>query len=727
MPYLGKTPSQGVRSRYQFTPNAGATSLSGADANGDTLTFTDGNYVDVYLNGVMLKAGVDYVTTTANTIGSLVATVASDVVDVIVYDTFSLFGGTLEGNVKVNNGTLNVTGAVDFDSTLNVDGVVTTDGATHDGDVTFTGANYNVVWDKSDNALEFGDNAKAIFGAGDDLEIYHSGAASHIKETGTGNLKLEGTNIELNNGAGNKTYVLATDGGAVQLRYDDSPKLETTSSGIDVTGGIVADHHVNIGTGMSYQWGDSHERIEQSDGVIEFFTGNNEKMRLQGSTLLVGSTTAIDTTLSGGTPALQVVGSGFSAIQSTTRRDSGAYGPAVILAKSKNATVGSYTAVVDNDSLGSIIFIGDDGTDLDTYGATIGAEVNGTPGSNDMPTDLVFSTNGGTSTVTERLRIHSSGLFEIKNTSQNFGDEATIRGTTSTGGPKGEIAFKRESSGDDTSIVFRSSNNGTLNATAMTLNSDGCVGINVVPETSAVFKSLELGTLSLITPSNTNGRMVTNLYYDGAYKRKHTGVSLQYEQDNAGHIWYFDSSASADVGFSQTEMLRLDTSGNLKVALGNIQIGTAGKGIDFSQTSDASGMTNEILDDYEEGTWTPGITINDSASGISYQSVNGNYRKIGSLCVATGRVNLSSKGSSSGYVEVTGLPFTNNNVSTQSGMASLDYMFNFANLTINNLALSPAQNTTTAYIFYITTGGAISQANLNDNSQFAFTLSYFTT
>ena len=130
MPYLGKTPSQGVRSRYQFTPNAGTTSLSGADANGDTLTFTDGNYVDVYLNGVILKAGVDYVTTTANTIGSLVATVASDVVDVIVYDTFSLFGGTLEGNVKVNNGTLNVTGAVDFDSTLNVDGAITGTSAT---------------------------------------------------------------------------------------------------------------------------------------------------------------------------------------------------------------------------------------------------------------------------------------------------------------------------------------------------------------------------------------------------------------------------------------------------------------------------------------------------------------------------------------------------------------------------------------------------------------------
>ena len=130
MPYLGKTPSQGVRARYQFTPDAGATSVSGADANGSTMTFTDGNYVDVYLNGVMLKAGTDYNTNTANTIASLVATVASDVVDVIVYDTFSLFGGTLEGNVTVNNGTFNVTGAVDFDSTLNVDGAITGTSAT---------------------------------------------------------------------------------------------------------------------------------------------------------------------------------------------------------------------------------------------------------------------------------------------------------------------------------------------------------------------------------------------------------------------------------------------------------------------------------------------------------------------------------------------------------------------------------------------------------------------
>jgi trimeric autotransporter adhesin len=89
--------------------------------------------------------------------------------------------------------------------------------------------------------LSFGDNNKAIFGAGSDLEIYHSGTASHIKETGTGNLKLEGSNIEINNGSGTKTYILAADGGAVQLRYDDATKLATTATGIDVTGTVTAD------------------------------------------------------------------------------------------------------------------------------------------------------------------------------------------------------------------------------------------------------------------------------------------------------------------------------------------------------------------------------------------------------------------------------------------------------------------------------------------------------
>jgi hypothetical protein len=107
MAYIGKSPQLGVRSRFYFTATGGETSLSGASDSGATLLFTDGNYVDVSLNGVALVAGTDYNTTTANTIGGLAALSASDIVEIIVYDVFSIAdsltsGGTINGGLTVS-------------------------------------------------------------------------------------------------------------------------------------------------------------------------------------------------------------------------------------------------------------------------------------------------------------------------------------------------------------------------------------------------------------------------------------------------------------------------------------------------------------------------------------------------------------------------------------------------------------------------------------------------
>ena len=97
MAYIGKSPSgSGVRTRYYFTQTSGGgTSISGTDDNGKTLTYTDGEYVDVYLNGVLLVHGTDYGTGTANTISSLAALASGDVVEVVVYDIFNV--------AKINN------------------------------------------------------------------------------------------------------------------------------------------------------------------------------------------------------------------------------------------------------------------------------------------------------------------------------------------------------------------------------------------------------------------------------------------------------------------------------------------------------------------------------------------------------------------------------------------------------------------------------------------------
>ena len=87
----------------------------------------------------------------------------------------------------------------------------------------------------------FGDNDKAVFGAGSDLEIYHNANTSFITESGSGNLKIGGENLYLQNTAHNENYLEAIANGAVTLYYNGSAKIATTSTGIDVTGTVVAD------------------------------------------------------------------------------------------------------------------------------------------------------------------------------------------------------------------------------------------------------------------------------------------------------------------------------------------------------------------------------------------------------------------------------------------------------------------------------------------------------
>ena len=117
MAYLGRsTDGFGVRDRFLFTASGSETSLSGADDNGRILKFQDGTYVDVFMNGVLLFRDSDYNTTTANTIGGLASLAANDVMEIIVYDVFSVAdtvsktGGTFSGDVTFSS-TTTMTGA----------------------------------------------------------------------------------------------------------------------------------------------------------------------------------------------------------------------------------------------------------------------------------------------------------------------------------------------------------------------------------------------------------------------------------------------------------------------------------------------------------------------------------------------------------------------------------------------------------------------------------------
>ena len=143
--------------------------------------------------------------------------------------------------------------------------------------------------------------------------------------------------------------------------------------------------------------------------------GSTEAARIDSSgRLLVGTSTAraLGTTY---TPNFQVEGTtNSSASTSLILNSNNPAGPNIFLGKSRGAAIGSSTLVQNDDGLGGIVFNGADGTDIQSIGAVIAAYVDGTPGANDMPGRLVFSTTAdGASSPTEQLRITSDRYVRL--------------------------------------------------------------------------------------------------------------------------------------------------------------------------------------------------------------------------------------------------------------------------------------------------------------------------
>jgi len=90
MAYIGKSPSFGVRNRYIYQATAGQTTFTGSDADSKTLSYTDGLYLDVYQNGVLLKPVTDYTSTSGTSVVLTTGASLSDVVEIIAYDAFSI-------------------------------------------------------------------------------------------------------------------------------------------------------------------------------------------------------------------------------------------------------------------------------------------------------------------------------------------------------------------------------------------------------------------------------------------------------------------------------------------------------------------------------------------------------------------------------------------------------------------------------------------------------------
>ena len=112
-------------------------------------------------------------------------------------------------------------------------------------------------------------------------------------------------------------------------------------------------------------------------------------------------------------------------------------------------------------------------------------------------------------------------------------------------------------------------------------------------------------------------------------------------------------------GIDAVEKMLLDTSNNLNITSGNVVMATSGKGIDFSATAGTG--TSELLNDYEEGTWTPVVTAT-SGTLTSVTSQTGAYTKIGRMVTVTGFFTITTNGTGASNIAVAGLPFANGNL-----------------------------------------------------------------
>jgi hypothetical protein len=221
-----------------------------------------------------------------------------------------------------------------------------------------------------------------------------------------------------------------------------------------------------------------------------------------------------------------------------------------------------------------------------------------------------------------------------------------------------------------------------------------CTLGTIITSTGTNFATSTIQTLTL--PSVTNG-VYNTVTFTASASATHIGFA---GYPTAGTITLTISEVSLVEGTADTNIGKLivqrslvangdsmfngnvTASGNLLVSTGNLVMGTAGGGIDFSATSNSSGtMTSELLNDYEEGTWTPTNTNVSTATGV--------YTKIGRLVTVQARVVWNGAGT----ISLNGLPFT-----TSATVYAGSIMYSNLDLPVNTIQLVVINDISSTYI-----------------------------
>jgi hypothetical protein len=299
-------------------------------------------------------------------------------------------------------------------------------------------------------------------------------------------------------------------GGYISQGVGSGLKLSTLNNGT-LSEAVTITHLGNVGIGTASPAVNHHvygasgvitSRVQSGSGTVELAHNGTDAFLSTngGSTVFYQSTTErarIDSSgrLLVGTSSVRAVGEGFQSAQNSgiyieqpsadltpftcvlNRNDTN--GPRFIIGKSRGTTVGSSTIVQNGDTLGQIIFAGADGTDLDTRAAEIVAVVDGTPGANDMPGRLVFSTTkDGQASPTEALRIDSQqrvGIGKTPDNSSSNGVEFWSSGVEILARSSGTCLYVNRNTSDGTIVEIQQDavQEGSISVSGTTVSYNG--------------------------------------------------------------------------------------------------------------------------------------------------------------------------------------------------------------------------------------------------------------
>lgn len=234
-------------------------------------------------------------------------------------------------------------------------------------------------------------------------------------------------------------------------------------------------------------------------------------------------------------------------------------------------------------------------------------------------------------------------------------------------------------------------------STSTTFVYNGALGVGTSNPLSRV--SIAGGNLSVTGDAEAKGVLklgddTTATPYVGVYRGALGSLSAGNYLNLGGFDGVAITAQTAALGSQARRLTILTSTGNVTVDTGNLVMGTAGKGIDFSVNANAAGMTSELLNDYEEGTWTPQLT-NETPPTTPYtmQIYGAVYTKVGRLVTVHCRFRTTAVDTTgaAGDLRISGLPFTAAGGDLGFSAASISFASSWTDYPINGFV---GQNST---------------------------------